>query len=56
MMTLDVFSGFLGWCSVINIGVLLLSTVLVTALKGPITRLHASDFWAKSGGFANKAL
>ena len=43
-MTIDTLTEFLGWASVINIGILLLSTVLVILMRGWISRLHGSLF------------
>jgi hypothetical protein len=43
-MTIDQLTAFLGWAAVINIGLLLLSTVTLLALRGPITRIHARLF------------
>lgn len=40
-MTLTQLTVFLGWCSVINIGVLVATTVVLIALRGPVSRLHA---------------
>ena len=35
---------FFGWCSVINIGVLLVSSVLLMLLKEPISAIHGKMF------------
>ncbi len=44
MMTLDSLATFLGWCAVINIGVLLLSTLLVCVLKDWVVGIHSKMF------------
>lgn len=44
MMTLESLMVFLGWCSVINIVVLISTTVSLLAFKGPITRIHSQMF------------
>ena len=43
-MTIELLTEFLGWASVINIGVLLLSTVLVILMRGSISKIHGSLF------------
>ena len=42
MFTIVTFTTFLGWCSVINIGILALSTVGITVMREPIMKIHAS--------------
>lgn len=32
---------FLGWCSAINIGMLIISTIMLIVMRGWITRIHA---------------
>jgi hypothetical protein len=44
MFTIDTFTAFLGWCSVINIGILVFSTIILILLKEPISRLHSKLF------------
>ena len=44
MITIDAITAFLGWCSVINIGVLLLTTILLIILKDPIVNIHSKLF------------
>jgi len=44
MMTMDSLTAFLGWCSIINIGVMIISTLAVTAFKQPVIRLHSKMF------------
>lgn len=44
MDIIDIFREFFGWCAVINIGLLMVSTVLVVLLRGVITRIHGSLF------------
>ena len=34
----------LGWCSVINIGVLVLSSILLVVMRGPVSRVHSRLF------------
>jgi len=44
MNTIEVIREFLGWCSVINIGLLMLSSILIIAIRGPVSRIHAKMF------------
>ncbi len=44
MITLDSLMVFLGWCSVINILVLIISTVSLLAFKGWISKIHSQMF------------
>lgn len=44
MSAIEVMQEFFGWCSVINIGLLLLSTVLVIAIRGTALRFHGKLF------------
>ncbi len=44
MITIEVLRSFFGWCSVLNIGILGFSTVMVIALHGLISRKHAKMF------------
>ncbi len=43
-MTTETLRMFLGWCSVINIGLLMFSSMSVTAWRGKISRIHAKMF------------
>jgi hypothetical protein len=43
-MTIDQLAAFFGWAAVINISLLVFSTVALLALRGPITRVHARLF------------
>ncbi len=44
MMTIEQLTGFLGWCTLINVGVLLLATVMLILIKDFTTRVHAGLF------------
>ena len=43
-MTIDILREVLGWCAVINIGLLIFSSIFVVSLRGPISRIHAKMF------------
>jgi hypothetical protein len=44
MMTTETLTEFLGWVSVINIAVLLISGILVIAMRGLISKVHSKIF------------
>ncbi len=41
MNSIEVVREFLGWCSVINIGMLFLSTIMLIIMRGWIVNIHA---------------
>ena len=43
-MTVIEFTNFLGWCTLINFGILLLSTLALVACGGFVTNLHGKWF------------
>jgi hypothetical protein len=44
MMTIETLTELLGWVSIINIAILLFSTLALIAMRGVITRIHSSLF------------
>ena len=44
MNSLEALKEFLGWCSVINIGILLASTAMLGLMRGPISKIHTKMF------------
>ncbi|MDY0190606.1 MAG: hypothetical protein RBR22_07705 [Desulfuromonas sp.] len=44
MMTIAAVTEFLGWASVINISILLLSTICLLTMRTTIPRIHAKLF------------
>jgi len=44
MNTIDVIREFFGWCSVINMGLLLLLVIIMVSLHDRIARIHAKMF------------
>jgi len=44
MHSIDTIQTFLGWSSVINIGLLMFSALIVTLLRTQISELHATIF------------
>ena len=50
MNTIETVTEFFGWCSVINVGLLTLSSILVIAIRGTALRIHGKmlDLDAKS--------
>jgi hypothetical protein len=43
-MSIETMREFFGWCSVINIGVLFFTTVMIIALRGVVVRVHEKMF------------
>ena len=43
-MTIEVITKFLGWTTVVNVGILLFSTVMLVAMRGTITTIHSRLF------------
>ena len=43
-MTIETIRTFLGWCTVINIGLLMLSSIFVIAFRGTASRIHGTMF------------
>ncbi|RKZ95980.1 MAG: hypothetical protein DRQ46_07695, partial [Gammaproteobacteria bacterium] len=43
-MTVESLTELLGWASIINIAILLFSTLLLIAMRGAITNLHSKLF------------
>ncbi len=44
MITIEILTKFFGWCAVINIGLLMLSSISVILLRDSISRIHAKMF------------
>ena len=42
MNSIETVREFLGWCSVINVGMLLISTLMLTVMRGWIVNIHAN--------------
>ena len=43
-MTTETLRIFLGWCSVINIGLLVVSSIFIVAFRGVSSRIHSKMF------------
>lgn len=43
-MTNETLTELLGWASVVNIALLFISTIMVIAIRGPISKIHSSLF------------
>ncbi len=41
MSSLETLTAFLGWCTVINIGLLMFAAVVLGLMRGPISQIHA---------------
>lgn len=44
MNSLETFRALLGWCTVINIGLLMIAAVFVVSMRGAMSRIHAKMF------------
>ena len=44
MNTIETLRTFFGWCAAINVGVLMLSSLGIVAMRGVISKLHARLF------------
>ena len=44
MNTIDTLREFFGWCSIINIVLLTLSSILIIAVRGSVSRIHGKMF------------
>ncbi len=44
MMTTEVLTAVLGWAAVINLAILVFSSLTVIVMRGPITRIHSRMF------------
>lgn len=43
-MDINTLTLFLGWCSIINIGILLFSTFALVVARGPVSGIHSKLF------------
>jgi hypothetical protein len=48
-MNIETTREFLGWCTVINFGLLTISSVMLILLQGPISKLHQAIFKLDEG-------
>jgi hypothetical protein len=44
MISIDIVREFLGWCTVINIGILLVATTFLVLARAPISKIHIKLF------------
>ena len=44
MYPLDTLMTFLGWCSILNTGILLFSTIVIIIFKQSVSRIHGAMF------------
>ena len=52
MIEIDVLIRFFGWCTVINLGVLLFSTIMLLLLKDQMVAVHSKLFGLSSATLA----
>jgi len=44
MADMNTLTEFLGWCSIINISILFLSTIALAVVRKPVSRIHSKMF------------
>lgn len=44
MMSIENLTAFLGWCTLINFGLLIIAAVAIVLMRGSISGIHASMF------------
>ena len=44
MVSIDTVREFFGWCTVINIGILLIATIFIAFARGTISTIHSRLF------------
>jgi len=44
MNSLETLTAFFGWCAAINIALLTLVSIMLAAMRGPISQIHAKMF------------
>lgn len=49
-MSIDQLTQFFGWCSVINIGVMIVSAFMIVLLRGPISSIHSRMMGVSEAG------
>ena len=51
-MDMNSLTLFLGWCSVINISILLFSTIALVVARGPVSNIHSKLFGVNQSDLA----
>ena len=51
-MDMNTLTLFLGWCSVINIGILVVSTIALVVARGPVSGIHSKLFGVSQSDLA----
>ena len=46
MNSIETLTAFLGWCTILNLGMLALTAIMVMSMRGLMIRIHASMFGA----------
>lgn len=44
MESLETLTAFFAWCTLLNMGMLILASLFLAYMRGPIARLHGSTF------------
>lgn len=53
MMSLETLTSFLGWCTVINFGILIIAALGIIAMRASIGSIHASMFKLAEADLSN---
>lgn len=43
-ITLEAIRAILGWCTVINFGLLIVASIVISTMRGPMVRMHSRMF------------
>ncbi len=46
MSSIETLTAFLGWCTILNLGMLALTAIMVMTMRGLMIRIHAAMFGA----------
>ena len=49
-MSIDQLTEFFGWCSTINIGVLIVTSIAISLLRRPISKIHGRMMGMQESG------
>jgi hypothetical protein len=44
MASMETLAAFLGWCTLINMGMLIFASALLAYVRGPISKIHGNMF------------
>jgi hypothetical protein len=44
MASMETLAAFLGWCTLINLGMLMFATLMLASMRASVSRIHGSMF------------